>query len=340
MFRLRPEPLRPYHVTLIAPLAYAAPGQHKAQNGKFREAILSNSLPPEYQKAGTTLLSVILPAKNEAESLRDLLPRLRATLPQAELNLIDDGSTDQTAEVARAHGARIVSHPYSLGNGAAVKSGARTATGDILIFIDADGQHDPEDIPRLLAKLDAGYDMVVGARGDGSQASIGRSLANGFYNRFATLITGHEILDLTSGFRVVRAERFKRFLYLLPNGFSYPTTITMAFFRSGYTVGYVPIHAAKRHGKSHLRPLRDGVRFLLIIFKITTLYAPLKLFFPVSLGLFVTGLGYYLFTFITMSRFTNMSALLFTAAIIVFMMGLISEQITALNYQDQDSKNS
>ncbi len=205
-----------------------------------------------------------------------------------------------------------------------------------MIFIDADGQHDPADIPRLISKLDEGYDMVVGARGIGSQASIGRSLANGFYNRFATLITGHRILDLTSGFRAVRAGRFKRFLYLLPNGFSYPTTITMAFFRSGYPVGYVPIHAAQRIGVSHLRPIRDGVRFLLIMFKVATLYSPLKLFFPVSAAFFTTGLGYYLYTFLTHARFTNMSALLLTAAIIVFMMGLISEQITALNYRDGD----
>jgi glycosyltransferase involved in cell wall biosynthesis len=292
--------------------------------------------PPEYPKAVTTPLSVILPAKDEAESLEGLLTRLRATLPQAELILLDDGSTDQTAAVARAHGAQIVSHPCSLGNGAAVKSGARAASGEILIFLDADGQHDPADIPRLLAKLDEGYDMVVGARGVGSQASVGRSLANSFYNWFATLITGHTILDLTSGFRAVRAERFKRFLYLLPNGFSYPTTITMAFFRSGYPVGYVPIHAAKRQGTSHLRPLRDGVRFLLIMFKVATLYSPLKLFFPVSAAFFATGLGYYLYTFLTMGRFTNMSALLLTAAIVIFMMGLLSEQITALNYREGD----
>lgn len=299
------------------------------------EAHLTNPLNPQPETHSASL-SVILPAKNEGGSLRTLLPRLTATLPRAELILLDDGSTDQTAEVARAHGARVVSHPCSLGNGAAVKSGARAASGDILIFMDADGQHNPADIPHLLAKLHEGYDMVVGARAVGSQASVGRSLANSFYNWFATLITGHKILDLTSGFRVVRAERFKRFLYLLPNGFSYPTTITMAFFRSGYPVGYVPINAAKRQGTSHLRPFRDGVRFLLIMFKVATLYSPLKLFFPVSAGFFATGIGYYLYTFLTVGRFTNMSALLLTAAVIVFMMGLISEQITALNYREGD----
>ncbi len=205
--------------------------------------------------------------------------------------------------------------------------------------MDADGQHDPADIPRLLAKLETGYEMAAGARGQGSQASLGRGLANAVYNRFASLMTGHRIDDLTSGFRAVRAEPFRRFLYyLLPNGFSYPTTITMAFFRSGYPVGYVPITAGQRRAESqsHLRPLRDGVRFLLIMFKVVTLYSPLKLFFPVSAAFLFTGAGYYLYTYLSMGRFTNMSALLLTAAIIVFMMGLISEQITALNYREGD----
>jgi glycosyltransferase involved in cell wall biosynthesis len=280
---------------------------------------------------------VILPAKNEAEALQHLLSQLRATLPRAELILLDDGSSDGTAEIARAQGAQVISHPYSLGNGAAVKSGARAATGETLVFMDADGQHDPADIPRLLAKLDEGFDMVVGARTADSQASVGRSLANAFYNQFATLITGHKIVDLTSGFRAVRAERFKCFLYLLPNGFSYPTTITMAFFRSAYPVGYVPIHAAKRQGTSHLRPVRDGVRFLLIMFKVATLYSPLKLFFPVSAAFFITGVSYYLYTYLNFHQFTNMSALLLTASVIVFMMGLVSEQITALYYRDSDT---
>jgi len=282
-------------------------------------------------------LSIILPAKNESACLGPLLLRLREQAPEAELILVDDGSTDDTPRIAREHGARVIRHPYSLGNGAAVKSGARAATGEILVFMDADGQHDPADIPRLLATLNAGHDMVVGARGRGSQASLGRALANGFYNAFASLMTGHRIQDLTSGFRAVRADHFRRFLYLLPNGFSYPTTITMAFFRTGYPVAYVPIHAGPRQGRpSHLHPLRDGVRFLLILFKVATLYSPLKVFFPVSGALFFTGLGYYAYTFTTLHKFTNMSALLFTAAVVVFMMGLISEQITALSYREGD----
>lgn len=282
------------------------------------------------------LLSIILPARNEAPALPKLLSALREHHPEAELIVVDDGSTDATGEIAARAGARVIRHPHPLGNGAAVKSGARAANGEILVLLDADGQHAPADIARLLEKLDRGYDMVVGARDADSQASIGRHVANGFYNRFASLITGHRIPDLTSGLRVVRAEKFRQFLYLLPNGFSYPTTITMAFFRSGYPVGYVPIRAAPRQGNSHIKPVRDGVRFLLIIFKVATLYSPLKLFFPVSAGFFAIGLIYYVYSYTTMGRFTNMSALLFSAAIVVFLIGLVSEQITALNYRDSE----
>ena len=281
-------------------------------------------------------ISIILPTRNEAQNLAALLAELRRRYPQHELLLVDDGSTDSTAEIAGAAGFKVVHHPYSMGNGAAIKSGARAAHGEILLFMDADGQHDSADIPRLLAKLDEGYDMVVGARDGGSQASIGRGLANGLYNRIASLMTGHRIQDLTSGFRAVRADKFRQFLYLLPNGFSYPTTITMAFFRSGYSVAYVPIHARQREGKSHIRPLRDGLRFLLIIFKIATLYSPLKLFVPISVMFLCGGLINYAYTFIKEGRFTNMSALLLSASVIVFLIGLISEQITALNYRDSE----
>jgi len=279
-------------------------------------------------------ISVILPAKNEAEGLRLTLPRLKAAQPEAELIVVDDGSSDETAEVAAMHGARVLSSPYSMGNGAAIKRGARAATGEILVFMDADGQHDAADIAPLLARLDQGYDMVVGARDSSGQASAGRSLANRFYNRLASWMTGHRVDDLTSGFRVVRADRFREFLHLLPNGFSYPTTSTMAFFRSAYAVDYVPINVARRVGSnSHIRPIKDGVRFLLIIFRIATLYSPLKLFAPTAFGFFSLGVLYYAYTFTTQGRFTNMSALLFSAAVIVFLIGLVSEQITALTYK-------
>jgi glycosyltransferase involved in cell wall biosynthesis len=278
-------------------------------------------------------VSVILPAKNEAEGLRRTLPALRALLPEAEVIVVDDGSTDETASVAAGHGARVLSSPYSMGNGAAIKRGARAAAGDVIVFMDADGQHDPADITRLLEKINAGYDMAVGARGMSGQASLGRGAANALYNRLASWMTGHRVADLTSGFRAVRADRFREFLHLLPNGFSYPTTSTMAFFRSAYPVAYVPIDVAKRLGRSHIRPLRDGVRFLLIIFKIATLYSPLKLFAPTAVGFAGLGLGYYAWTFIEGHRFTNMSALLLSASVVVFLIGLVSEQITSLTYR-------
>ena len=279
-------------------------------------------------------VSVILPAKNEADGLRQTLPALRACLPEAEVIVVDDGSTDDTAAVATSHGARVLSSPYSMGNGAAIKRGTRAASGEILVFMDADGQHDPQLIRLLLDKLDAGFDMAVGARDSTGQANAGRGAANAFYNRLASWMTGHQIADLTSGFRAVRADKFREFLHLLPNGFSYPTTSTMAFFRSAYPVAYVSIPVARRVGiGSHIRPLRDGVRFLLIIFKIATLYSPLKLFAPTSFVFFLLGLAYYAYTFVAVHRFTNMSALLLSASVIVFLIGLVSEQITALTYQ-------
>ncbi|GAB2493870.1 glycosyltransferase family 2 protein [Pseudoxanthomonas sangjuensis] len=265
--------------------------------------------------------------------MRRTLPALRAQLPNAQIIVVDDGSSDETALVAAEHGAIALSSPYSMGNGAAIKRGARVATGEVIVFMDADGQHDPACIPRLLGRLRQGYDMVVGARDWAGQAGAHRGVANAFYNWLATRMTGFEVKDLTSGFRVVRADKFREFLYMLPNGFSYPTTSTMAFFRSAYAVAYEPIPVARRIGRSHIRPLRDGVRFLLIIFKIATLYSPLKLFAPTAVMFFLVGLGYYVYTFLAQHRFTNMSMLLFSAAVIIFLIGLISEQITALTYK-------
>ena len=281
-------------------------------------------------------ISIVIPARNEEAGLSRLLPNLKSSFPQAEILIVDDGSTDRTPEIARQHDTQLVQHPRSLGNGAAIKSGARVATGDILIFMDSDGQHQPEDIVHLMAALDEGYDMAVGARTRNSQAGAHRAIANGFYNRVASWMVGHKVEDLTSGFRAVKAKKFRKFLYLLPNGFSYPTTITMCFFRAGHPIKYVPIHAPKRMGKSHLRILRDGLRFLLIIFRIATLYSPLKLFAPVSGLFFLTGISYYFYTYIEYHRFTNMSALLFITSVLVLLIGLISEQITMLNYRDSE----
>ena len=278
------------------------------------------------------MLSIVLPAKNEAAALADLLPRLKGAQPGAEIIVVDDGSTDETAALCERHGVSLILRPYSMGNGAAIKAGARAARGDTLVFMDADGQHDPALIGRLLARLESGYDMVVGARDWAGQAGVGRGLANTVYNWLASRMTGFEVKDLTSGFRAVRADKFREFLHLLPNGFSYPTTCTMAFFRSAYAVAYEPVPVAQRIGKSHIRPVKDGIRFLLIIFKIATLYSPLKLFVPASMLFLLTGIGYYAYTFITEHRFTNMSALLLSAAVIIFLIGLVSEQITSLMY--------
>jgi glycosyltransferase involved in cell wall biosynthesis len=282
-------------------------------------------------------VSIILPAKNESAALVNLLPELKRLVPGAEIIVVNDGSQDDTALVCQTNAVQVRTHPYGMGNGAAVKSGARVAKGEILVFMDADGQHKPEDVLSLISKLSEGYDMAVGARSYASQAGAHRALANGFYNRLASWMVGQSVKDLTSGFRAVNAAKFRRFLYLLPNQFSYPTTITMSFFRAGFLIAYVPIIAPKRIGKSHLQPWRDGMRFLLIIFKIGTLYSPLRIFFPISMVFFTSGLGLYIYTLATTHRFTNMSALLFTTSVLVFLIGLVSEQITSLMHQSSGS---
>ncbi|MDR3371651.1 glycosyltransferase family 2 protein [Rhodoferax sp.] len=284
--------------------------------------------------------SVVIPARNEAESLRKLLPELVVLLPDAEIIVVDDGSDDDTASVCAASEVKQIRHPYPKGNGAAIKTGARAAKGGVLIFMDADGQHKPEDIARLLERFHEGYDMVIGARQSGSQAGLHRAVANDVFSRFASWMVMQPIADLTSGFRVVRAAKFRQFLYLLPNGFSYPTTITMSFFRAGYSVAYVPIHSPRRvSGASHIRPLHDGVRFFLIIIKVGTLFSPLKLFLPVSAAFFMTGFAYYLYTYLTAGRFTNMSALLFISSVFTFVIGIVSEQISALHYKNIDTQD-
>ncbi len=277
-------------------------------------------------------LSIVIPAKNEGGAIGDVVAAAVKEYPEAEIIVVDDGSTDNTADAARDAGAKVIQHPESLGNGAAVKAGARAASGDIIAFMDGDGQHSAQEFGHLLKKLDEGFDMAIGARSSDMHANVGRLAANGIYNVVASWLTNRRIPDLTSGFRVVRAKLFKKFLYLLPNGFSYPTTITMAFMRAGYPICFEPIPVAKRIGKSHIRPIRDGIRFMVIIFKIATLYSPLKIFLPISVLFFTTGAGWYAYTYATLGRFTNMSMLLFSAAVIVFLIGLISEQITALTY--------
>lgn len=281
-----------------------------------------------------TTVSVILPAKNESASIALLIAELLSLRDIGEVIVVDDGSTDGTGEIAAAAGATVVRHPVARGNGAAIKTGARVATGDVLVMMDADGQHRPQDIPILLAKLSEGHDLVVGMRNSSAHASISRRLANGFYNKLASWLTGQPILDLTSGFRAVRREAFLPFLPLLPNKFSYPTTSTMCLIRAGYGVYFEPIIVLPRTAgtASHINPFLDGGRFVLIILKITTLYSPLKIFGVISTAFFATGAWYYAYTFVTEGRFTNAGALLFTTSILTFLMGLVSEQITQLLY--------
>lgn len=278
-------------------------------------------------------VSVIIPVFNEAETIGEIVGEVTRLYPDFEVIVINDGSTDETGARAKEAGALVYSHPYNIGNGAAIKSGIRIASGQILVFMDGDGQHDPKDIENMLSFF-PDYDMAVGARPKGHQASPWRAVGNRFYNRFASYVAKFPILDLTSGFRAVKADIARSFLYLLPNTYSYPTTMTLGVLRSGRSVKYVPIHPRKRDkGKSKISLFRDGVRFFMIITKICALYSPLRVFLPVSLLMFLLGLGYYTFTFIMYQRFTNMSALLFTTSILVFMLGLISEQIAQMRFE-------
>ncbi len=285
-------------------------------------------------------ISIVIPAKNEEKSITRLVSQLVRIECVAEVIIVDDGSSDSTRQKALEAGARVISHPYSKGNGAAIKTGAMAASSEWILFMDADGQHRPQDIPKLIERVVEGYDMVVGARSRDGQASAGRAFANNVYNRLASYMVGQKVDDLTSGFRLVNAEKFREFLYLYPNGFSYPTTSTMAFFRAGYSVGYQDVTVPGREGKSHIKPVQDGIRFLLIIFKIGTLYSPLKIFFPVSLLFFMTGIVYYGYTFMISGRFTNMSALLLTTSVVVFLIGLVSEQVTQLMYKQTPAESS
>ncbi len=278
-------------------------------------------------------VTVIIPTYNEGQNIGAVVAAVRAVGPDFQILVIDDGSSDDTAEAARAAGAEVYRHPYNIGNGAAIKSGIRNAAGKILVFMDGDGQHDPNDIPRLLEHLPA-YDLVVGARSFKDQASLGRALGNAVYNRFAGYVAKFPIQDLTSGFRAVKASVARSLIHLLPNTYSYPTTMTLAVLRSGLSLRYVPIRTRKRQaGKSSISLFKDGVRFFMIITRICTLFSPFRVFLPVSFTMFMTGLLWYLYTFTTQGRFTNMSALLFTTAVTIFMIGMVSEQISQMRFE-------
>jgi glycosyltransferase involved in cell wall biosynthesis len=280
-------------------------------------------------------ISIIIPAYNEADNLARLLGKIRTLrLPQTEIIVVDDGSTDRTADVALNAGASVVRHPYNIGNGAAVKSGIRAARGKLILLMDGDGQHQPEDIPKLLAEAE-NYHMIVGARSKGSKTRFHRNIANLAYNVLASYVTQFRVKDLTSGFRILTRFDALRFIDLLPNTFSYPTTLTLAFLRSGLTVKYVPIQTLYRSGQSKISLVTDGIRFMLIIVKIATLFSPFRVFLPVSLSFFAVGLANYLYTYMTQGRLTNMSVFMWTSAVIIFMLGLVSEQIASLRMERQ-----
>ncbi len=282
-------------------------------------------------------ISIVIPVFNEAETLAEMLSRIRALhLPRSEVIVVDDGSTDHSADVAMAEGVNVIRHPYNIGNGAAIKSGIRAARGRLLVLIDGDGQHQPQDITKLLAESN-NYHMVVGARAKGSKLRFHRYAANVLYNLLASYVTRFKVKDLTSGFRVLSRLDALRFINLLPNTFSYPTTLTLAFLRSGLTVKYIPIQTLYRAGQSKISLVADGIRFLLIITKIATLFSPFRVFLPVSIFFFLGGMTNYVYTFVTEHRFTNMSVFLLTTAVIVFMLGLISEQIALLRMERHES---
>ncbi|MDH5526760.1 MAG: glycosyltransferase family 2 protein [Nitrospirota bacterium] len=275
-------------------------------------------------------VSIVIPCYNEEMNIGPVVKEIIEVMgDRAEVVVVDDGSTDDTVPIAEKAGARVVRHAYNIGNGAAWKTGIRAAHGKNIVIMDGDGQHDPQDLPRLLEGLGT-FHMVVGARTSKSDTDLHRDVANRIFNTFATYLAKKKIEDLTSGFRAIRGRLAKQFAYLLPNTFSSPSTITLATIRAGYSVNYEPIEVRRRKGKSKIRPLRDAIRFFLIMLKISTLFSPLRVFLPIS-GLFLAlGLGYYGYTYFTSLRFTNMSALLITNGVLTFLLGLVSEQIAQL----------
>jgi glycosyltransferase involved in cell wall biosynthesis len=282
--------------------------------------------------AEPSAVSIVIPAYNEADVIGEVVAALAAAGPWHQIIVVDDGSRDGTAARAVAAGATVVSHPYNKGNGAAVKSGIRSATGSFVLIIDGDGQHRPEDARRLAARLGE-YDLVIGARSNSTQATAARRLGNEALNRLASYLTGRVIPDLTSGFRGARREHLREFLHLLPNGFSTPTTTTLAFIQSGTNVAFVPVDARTLLGQSKIRFARDGAKFLIIILKIVTLFSPLRIFLPISLASFAVGAAYAIWTILTQRHVTNSSVLLIMLAVIVFLVGLVSEQISALRFE-------
>jgi glycosyltransferase involved in cell wall biosynthesis len=281
-----------------------------------------------------TATSIVIPAFNEGPAIGPLVQALGASARWHEILVVDDGSRDDTAARATDAGARVVRHPYNKGNGAAVKTGIRQSTGAFVLIIDADGQHQPADAVRLVTHLDT-YDLVVGARSAETQASAARRAGNATLNWLASYLTEQPIPDLTSGFRAARRECLLEFLHLLPNGFSTPTTTTLAFMKAGYSVRFEPILARQRQGASHVRLASDGVGFVLILLKVITIFSPMRVFLPLSAASFAVGGAYAIWTIFTQSHVTNSSVLLILLSVIIFLVGLVSEQISSLRFENR-----
>jgi glycosyltransferase involved in cell wall biosynthesis len=277
-------------------------------------------------------VSIVIPALNEAEAIGDVVARLAAHATWREILVVDDGSNDATGERAAAAGARVLRHPYNKGNGAAVKTGIRQATGEFILIVDADGQHRPEDAQRIVERLGE-YDLVIGARATSTQANIRRRLGNAILNWLASYLAGRRIPDLTSGFRAARREHLREFLHLLPNGFSTPTTTTLAFLRAGYNVAFEPIEARPRVGRSKIKLARDGAKFFLILVRVITIFSPLRIFVPLSAATLTLGTAYGLWNAIVHERIPNGAVLLILFAVVVFLVGLVSEQISSLRFE-------
>jgi len=279
----------------------------------------------------TDATSIVIPAFNEAATIGPLVTELRASASWHEILVIDDGSTDGTGDRAAAAGARVIHHPYNKGNGAAVKSGVRHATGQYILIMDADGQHRVSDAARLVSHLGA-YELVVGARSGPSHANVVRRAGNYALNGIAGYLAERPIADLTSGFRAAKRECLLEFLHLLPNGFSTPTTTTLAFIKAGYSVRFEPVDAAQRQGRSKIRLAPDGARFFLILLKVITIFSPLRIFLPVSAAAFVLGALYAVWTIVTQSHITNSSVLLILMSVVILLVGLVSDQISSLRF--------
>lgn len=279
--------------------------------------------------ADPSTVSVVIPAFDEASTIGVVVQALRSAGSWREVLVVDDGSVDETAIVAATAGAHVITHPYNKGNGAAVKTGIRHASGEYVLIIDADGQHSAADAMRLVGFLGE-YDLVVGARAGTGQASAARHVGNNVLNWIASYLTGRPIPDLTSGLRAARTSGLREFLHLLPNGFSTPTTTTLSFIKAGYSVRFEPIAVAPRLGRSKIRFVSDGAKFFLILLKVVTVFSPLRIFLPIAGAAFALGAAYAVWTAVTQHHITNSSVLLILLAVVIFLVGLVSEQISTM----------